>query len=162
MIVVIFPKDDFDAAQVAFQLQMMLGPGRIFVIPKGWTDERGLEKIRQANLVLLIVTDRSVHIDEMTRRELEAAKILGKRIVVIAPKGKFRREGWYQLVEFEPGDRESFVNALEEVLRRGSPPRKKHPRTEEIKIPSSATAIIWIYYLALILILRHLNESNGT
>ncbi len=162
MVVILYPKDDFDAAQIAFQIQMMLGPGRVFVIPKGWTDDRVVEKLQQANFVLLIITDRRVPLDEMTRRELEVAKALGKRIVIVAPKGKVQRQGWFDLYEFDPSDEEDLARKLDDILRKGRTV-KATPQVQSARKPAGldgkSKAVLYAYFLVMILILSYLAKD---
>ena len=163
MVVILYPKDDFDAAQIAFQIQMMLGPGRVFVIPKGWTDDRSVEKIRQANFVLLLMVDRKAVLDEFTIRELEVAKALGKRIVIVAPRGKVQRQGWFDLYEFDPSDEEDLARKLEDIFRKGRSVRTTSPARSSRKTPEmdgKSKAILYAYFLVMLLILSHLAKED--
>ncbi|GEM_PF-3579637 len=163
MVVIIYPKDDFDAAQIAFQIQMMLGPDRVFVIPKGWTDNRALERIRKAHFVLLLMVDKGAVLDELTARELEVAKVLGKRVVIVAPKGKVQRQGWFDLYEFDPSSQEDLARKLDDILRRGRHTESTAPARNPRKPQGPdgrAKAIIYAYFLVMMLLLGHLMNEN--
>jgi len=89
MISIIYPKDDFLAADIAIKTSMDFEDIDVYPVPKypGRNENLVFTNLRKSLGVIFIMTDPNIKIDTKTKKELKFVLEEGKEIYLIVPEG---------------------------------------------------------------------------
>jgi len=90
MIAIIYPRDDFEAADIATKLAMSIEEIEIFPVPKypGRNDKIAFEALDKADAVIFLQTAK-VKLDKKTKREIDFVLSQGKAFYAITPEDDY-------------------------------------------------------------------------
>jgi len=89
MISIIYPRDDFRAADISIKIAMDIEDIEIFPVPKypGRNENLVFNNLNKSQGVIFIMTDPSVKIDSKTKKEIEFVLTKGKEFYAVVPEG---------------------------------------------------------------------------
>ncbi len=153
MISIIYPRDDFTAADISIKIAMDIEDIEIFPVPKypGRNENLVFNNLNKSQGVIFIMMDPSLNIDSKTKREIRFVLSQGKEFYAVIPEGLNLNLGSSKVITYKPDNINDLIEKVHaEILR-----LKRRKEQEDAVIILTVLALILIMFLALNAVARN-------